>query len=93
MLVKAFDSPYFDPCGIRLKSNPDDGEFTREGGFGTFIIFGKHQEYNENRGHVNAPQDKYHTVTDCIYIDQKRTDEVAEEINRQIVLTRRKYEQ
>ena len=89
MLIKVFDSGWFDPTGIILRDYSRDFESDE----GTFIKTGSETfttSYTDpGSGRVHTP-----VVTEDvgIYLPNKTPDKVAQEINKQIAKTREQYD-
>lgn len=74
MLIKVFDSDWFDPTGIRLEECAVDK--------GTIIVTGEH--YVRDTTPSSTPKPDYRREITGLFIDDKAPDEVAAEINKQL---------
>ena len=75
MLIKVFDSEWFEPTGIRL-------ERYRCLEMGTLIIL--NTQYVKDLNSYSSPHPHYMEKIVAIGIDDKTPDEVAAEINKQL---------
>lgn len=79
MLIKVFDSEWFEPTGGRLVY---DGEW--EDNRGTTLVFGINVYENPEYGHSSSPVSQTISSYNGVYFPGKTPDEVAAEINKQI---------